>query len=172
MASSSKPRSPSSARAGCALAVAVLVMGAQVPSAVFGEPEDYLVVISPDVPMSNLSLDQVRRIFLFREKYWKAGLQATIIISDEGLEPGSLLLKKIYRMDHTALRRLILEKLYQGEIDLAPKVVASDRVAVDFVAAGHGLITLVRASVVQGKSVKILSVDGLSVGAAGYALRR
>ncbi|MBI3449611.1 MAG: hypothetical protein HY049_11940 [Acidobacteria bacterium] len=139
---------------------------------VAGEAEDYLVIVSPDVPVSNLSVDEVRRIFLFREKYWKAGLQVTIILSDEGLETGSLLLQKVYRMDYVALRRLILERLYQGEIDLAPKVVSSDRVAADYVAAGHGLITIARASAAQKKPVKILSVDGLAAGAPGYPLRK
>ena len=130
------------------------------------------MVVSPDVAVSDLSMDQLRRLFLFRERYWKPGSAVTVLYSEDALEPGSLLLEEIYRMDYATLRRFIVEKIYQEEIDLAPKVVASGKLAVAFVASGRGLITLVRASAAQRSSAKIVSVDGHLPGSGGYALRR
>ena len=166
-----RPASRSRGRAalgGCLLWAAGLLSSPVNPAG----QEEYAVVVSPDVPVSNLSMDQLHRLFLFRERYWKPGLAVTVLLSEDGLEPGSFLLEKIYRMDYASLRRLILEKLYQAEIDLAPKVVASDEVAVAFVASGRGLVAFVRANAAHGSSVKVVSIDGVPPGAPGYVLRR
>jgi hypothetical protein len=184
MVSWSKPRSSSSAlsvfRRGARIATvlaaamamtAMLVVtpvGAEAPPLV----EEYAIIVSPDVTVKSMSLERVRRLFLFRERYWKPGLQVKLIFSEDGVEPQSFLLERIYRMDYSSLRRLIVEKLYQEEIDLAPKVVASDEVAVAFVASGRGLIALVRASAARGSHAQIVPIDGNVPGAPGYALRR
>jgi len=134
--------------------------------------EDYVIVVSPDVPVKSVDLERVRRLFLFRERYWKPGLPVKLLLSESGVEPHSFLLDRVYRMDYSGLRRLIVESLYQEAIDLAPKVVASDEVAVAFVGSGRGLIALVRATAAQGGNAKIVAIDDLLPGASGYALRR
>lgn len=174
MPCSSRPVSPSRAgrptvrrivRAGVMLCV---LAGAVVPAAA----EDWVVVVSADVPATDVSLDHLRRMFLFRERYWKPGLPVTVILSGDDLDAGSFVLQKIYRMDYAALRRMIFEKLYQQEIDLPPKVVASDDIAVAIVASGRGLISVVRASSPRAGDLRVLSVDGIQPGGEGYALRR
>ena len=137
-----------------------------------GSASVFVVVVSPDVPVSSMSFDDLHRIFLFREQYWKQGHPVRVLFSEDALEPGSLLLERIYRMDFASLRRMILEKLYQGEINMAPKVVAADKLAVEYVGAGQGLIAIVEARSVQGKSVKVVSINGTLPGGDGYALRR
>jgi len=137
-----------------------------------GAVEDYAIVVSPDVPVKGMDLERVRRLFLFRERYWKAGLPVRLLFSESSVEPHSFVLERIYRMDYSALRRLIVEKLYQEEIDLAPKVVATDELAIALVGSGRGLIALVRAGAAQGKNAKIVAIDDILPGASGYALRR
>jgi hypothetical protein len=151
--------------------VGVLLYALALP-AVPVPPEDWVVVVSADVPVTNLSLDHLRRLFLFRERYWKPGLPVTVVLSGDDLDAGSFVLQKIYRMDYTGLRRLIFERLYQQEIDLPPKVVASDGIAVEIVASGRGLVSIVRAASLPGGNLRILSVDGVQPGGEGYALRR
>jgi len=164
-----RSRTPFNAPLAIALAIAALVAPTATSAVV---EEDYVVVVSPDVPVSDLSLDELRRLFVFRQKFWTASLPVTVLYSDEGLAPGSFLLDRIYRLEHRSLKRLILEKLYSGEIDLAPKVVSTDKAIVDFVGAGQGLIGLVRADVVAGDSVKILTIEGKAPDAEDYPLRR
>lgn len=136
-------------------------------------PVTYAVVVSPDVPISDVTLVELRRLFLFRKRFWEAGRRVTILLSETALEEPSYLLEEVYRVDDLrSLRRLILEKLYQEEIDLAPKIVASDGVALSFVASGKGLVTLVRADAVGDAKVKTLSIDGLLPDAEGYPARR
>lgn len=131
-----------------------------------------VVVVSPDVERSELRMDELRRIFLFRQRHWSAGRPVTILYSDSNLEPGSCLLEEIYRMDYPRMRRFILEKLYQGEIDLAPLVMTSDEAVVAAVASGKGLIGLVRRDKAAGADVQVLSINGVPPGADGYPLQR
>ncbi len=167
-----RSRSHSRIRARARAVVLLLILGVSPSSLVPREPEEYVVVVSPDVTVSNLSMDELRHIFLFEKRYWKAGQPIRFILSDGDLKPGSFLLENIYRRDYSSLRRLFLEKLYQEEIDSAPKVVASDEVAVRFVASGRGLLTLVSSDHLDDASVRILNIDGAEPGSSGYPLRR
>jgi len=134
--------------------------------------EEYAIVVSPDVTVTSMDLERVRQLFFFRERFWKPELPVRLLYSESGIAPRSFLLERVYRMDYASLRRLIIEKLYQEEIDLAPKVVASDDVAVAFVAAGSGLIALVHATAARRPDATVIAIDGVLPGAPGYALRR
>jgi len=151
------------------MATLILAASWMMPYAAPAEPE-FAIVASPDVTVADLSLDELRRLFGFSRKYWTASSPVTILLSEESMEPGSFVLEKVYQLpDKASLRRLILEKLYQGQIDLAPKIVGSDELAIRFVAAGRGLLAVVRADAVDGAGVKILALDGKLPGSPGYA---
>jgi hypothetical protein len=167
-----KARLPFRALSAALIPVLATIVVATVATAGPLEAEIYAVVVSSDVPVKSLTLDQLRRLFLFRERYWKPGLPVKLLFSEEGLEPQSFLLKTIYGRDYPSLRRLIVEKLYTEEIDLAPKVVASDELAVVFVGSGKGLIALIHASAARGTNARLVAIDGLLPDAAGYKLRR
>lgn len=164
-----KLRTPSRLAVCSALVLATL--GVAVP-ALCAEEQSYVVVVSPDVEMSNLGTDELRRIYRFEQRFWRAGRRLTLLYSEENLESGSIVLDHVYRTDYGAVRRLIMEKLYSGDIGLAPKVVSTDEIAVAFVAAGRGLIAVVRADAVGEKPVQVLTVDGNAPGSADYPLRR
>lgn len=180
----SRPRSSSSpppahrwgARFATPIAAAATMIAMMAVGTAVAEPpplsEEYAIVVSPDVTVNSMSLERVRRLFLFREKYWKPGHPVKLIFSEGSVEPRSFLLERIYRMDYSSLRRFIVEKLYQEEIDLAPKVVVSDEMAAAFVSSGRGLTALVRATAAREANAKIVAIDGILPGAPGYALRR
>lgn len=167
-----KARSRSSALARVAVAAAIVALaGGMVPLS--AESDSFAVVASVDVPVENLTLGELRSIFMFRKRYWAPGRQVTVVFGDESLSSGSLLLEKVYGMDYPSLRRMILEKLYQGELDLAPKVVATDRAVIAYVGHGHGSIGWVRVSALPPEphdSIKVLTVDGKGYGDEGYPL--
>lgn len=178
MSSCSKPRSSSSRARRVVVAWALSAAFAAAPAFAADAAEaqkaveDYAVIVSADVPLTAISFEHLRRIFLFTERYWKPGAPVRVLLSDDGLEPGSIVLEKLYRMDAQQLRRYILEKLYQQEIDLAPKVVASDELAAAFVVSGSRLIAVVKAEVAKAKHARVLPVDGVLPGAPGYDLRK
>lgn len=132
----------------------------------------FVAIASPDVPVSEVSSEELRDIFLLNKRFWERGRPITVLLSEPSLESGSFLLDQIYRMDYSTLRRWILEKLYRGEIDLAPKVVATEDRAIRFVATGQGLIALVPLSALGEDKVRILAVDGQLPSSDTYPLRR
>lgn len=167
MFSLSKPLSHSKigALAGLVLAVA----------AALGTPKSeaaaYAVIVSPDVPVRTLSVADCRRVFLFERTMWKRGLHVTVLLPERGLPARSFLLRRIYRMDDSELRRMILERVFQGRIDFAPKAARSDHEAVRFVALAHGLIALVPADTPGLHEVQVVRVEGKLPGDPGYPLR-
>ena len=169
MALQFKLRTPSRLAVCAALVLATLVVATP---ELHAEDETHVVVVSPDVPVSNIEIDDLRRIFQFKRRFWRAGRRLTLLYSEENLTSGSFLLDRIYGMDYSSVRRMILERLYSGDIDLAPKVVASDETAVAFVASGSGLIAVVRVDAVGEEPVKVLTVGGMKPDSADYPLRR
>jgi hypothetical protein len=157
---------------GAVAGLALFALGL-IPAQLSGvQDEVYVLVASSDVRATNLSSEEVRLIFLLRRRYWQGGQPINILLTESSLRPGSFLLEKIYRGSYADLRRLILEKLYRGEIDLAPKVVPTEASAVQFVNSGAGLLTLVRHSSIEGTKSKLLTVDGKSPTSEDYPLKR
>jgi hypothetical protein len=140
-------------------------------SAVVAESVEYAVIASPDVTIVDLDTNQLRRIFMFRQKYWEGGTQIRILYAESDLAPDSCLLEKIYRMDYGDLRRYILLQLYSDTIQRAPKVVDDTATVIRFVASGKGLLAIVPADQIGDADVHTFSVEGLFPGADGYLLR-
>ena len=162
---------PTLSRPTVGLVLAVVILAAVAPKLCAAD-ETYVVVVSPDVAYSDIGIDELRRIYQFKQRFWRAGQPLNLLYSEEDLTPGSFLLDRIYRKDYGDVKKLILQSLYSGEIDLAPKVVATDETAVAFVASGRGLIAVVRADAVGDEPVKVLTVGGRAPDAADYPLRR
>ncbi len=139
------------------------------------EDDELVVVVSPDVPISDLGIAELRAILKFQKRYWAPGRPIRVVYGDHCLHAGSLLLQDLYEMDYPELRRLILEKLYQGELDLPPRVVATDDALMRYVAQGRGLLALVHREALTAESagaVKVLTVEGKAFGTADYPLSR
>lgn len=134
--------------------------------------EEYVVVVSDDVQRDEVSTAELRRMYLFRSRFWGANRPVQLLLTEPNMQDDSFLLSEILAMDHPSFRRLIIEKMYQGVLDLAPKIVASDELAIDFVRAGSGLMAIVSAEAAEEGPVKVLSVDGAPPGSEDYPLRR
>lgn len=140
------------------------------PAAAETVDREFSVIVSTGVPVSRLTLEELRRIFLFKRTVWRPGQAVNILLPDGSLPARAFLLRHIYRMNDQELRRFILERIFQAEIDFAPKVVASDREAVSFVASGRSLIAVIAAGTAGLTEVRILRIDGKLAGEPGYPL--
>ena len=132
---------------------------------------EYAVIASPGVPDRDLTLTEVRRLFQFNQRYWSGTLRVNVLILEDDLRDDSFLLRKIYNRDEASLRRYILGRLYQGDIDRAPKVVATSEKLLQFVASGQGVVAILPASEVGDAKVQVLAIDGLRPGEPDYILR-
>jgi len=131
---------------------------------------DYAVITNPRVPVDEISSGTLRRLFTLERQFWKPGLPAIPLLPPNGSRTRAFLLSRVIRTDESGLRRMILEKLYRAEIDLAPKVTSEEDDAIAFVASSSGLFALVPATRAKGRPVKVLRIDGKLPGVAGYPL--
>lgn len=134
--------------------------------------EELAVVLSSDVESDDLSLFELRDVFAFQKRYWPSGAPIAILYTSEELESGSLFLEVVYQRTPVGLRRMILESLNRGEIDYAPRVVATDALALKFVSAGDNMIAVVRSPANIPPGTKVVRIDGKIPGEPGYPLRR
>jgi hypothetical protein len=170
MPCSSTRHSRSSALALVAAVAVWLAFGHRAGAAPPQTGGEFAVIASSGVPVDDLTLDELRRVFLFKRGVWRPGQPVNVMLPDSGLPARGFLLRHVYRMSEQDLRRFILERIFQAEIDFAPKVVGSDAEALAFVKAGRSLITVVSAGAPRLTQVKVLRIDGKLPRQAGYPL--
>ena len=128
------------------------------------------MVVRDDVPVSDLSLPEVRKLLFGERQFWNGSLRVTLLMREPGSREREVLLKNIYRMNEAEFRRYWIEKIFRAEAQTAPKTAYSDQMAAELVLAIPGSIAFVDASRIP-KNLKELKIDGKLPGEKGYALK-
>jgi hypothetical protein len=131
---------------------------------------DVAVVVHPDTPVSDLSLADVRKVFLGDRQYWTSNLPVVLLIRAPVARERNVVLKIIYQMSETQFKQYWIAKIFRAESALAPKVVYSNDMANDLVTAVPGAIAFIDAREVRS-GAKVVRVDGHLPGEPGYPLR-
>jgi len=131
---------------------------------------DVAVVVQPDTPVSNLSLAEVRKIFLGDRQYWTANMPVVLLIRAPVARERDVVLKIIYQMSESQFKQYWIAKIFRAESVSAPKVVYSNDMANDLVTALPGAIAFIDARDVR-PGTKVVRVDGRLPGEPGYPLR-
>ena len=160
-------------RSGSQIAVAsVLLLGiAAIPwSAPAAEAKaDVAVVVRPELPVSDLSFGDVRKLLMGDRQFWSPGLRVTLLMRAPVAREREVILKTVYRMSESEFRRFWIEKVFRQEAPSGPKIVYSNDTATELVAAIPGAVAFVDAGQVP-KGLKILRIDGHLPGERGYPL--
>ena len=150
----------------------LLAVCAGVAAQTHHEGGDVAVVANSDLPVGNLSLYEVRRVFLGETRYWKNDLPVVLIVPPAGTHEREVLLHDVYRMNEAQYKQYWIGRILRGEAVSAPKTADSMGIANDLVASVQGCITVMNMSDVStGKKVKILKIDGRLPGEKEYPLR-
>jgi ABC-type phosphate transport system substrate-binding protein len=131
---------------------------------------DIAVVVHPDAPVSNLSLSEVRKVFLGDRQYWSSNIPVVLLIRAPVARERDVVLKIIYQMSESQFKQYWIAKIFRAESATAPKVVYSNDMANQLVTAIPGAIAFIDSKDVKPGS-KVLRVDGRLPGEAGYPLR-
>jgi ABC-type phosphate transport system substrate-binding protein len=131
---------------------------------------DIAVVVHPDVPVDNLTLAELRRILLGDREFWSSGVRVTLLIRAPIARERDAVLKDVCEMSEAQFRQHWIGKVFRADTPSGPRIVYSSEMALDEVNRMPGAITFVEASA-AGKGMKILKIDGLSPGQAGYRVR-
>ncbi|HXM94777.1 MAG TPA: hypothetical protein VOA64_11105 [Candidatus Dormibacteraeota bacterium] len=131
---------------------------------------DIAVVVHPDTPISDLSLSEVRKVLLGERQYWNSKLPVVLLIRAPLARERDVVLRVIYQMTEAQFKQYWVAKIFRAEAASPPKIVYSNDMQHELVAALPGAIAFVDARNV-GAGLKVLRVDGHLPGERDYPLR-
>ncbi len=145
-----------------AIAAAVSTVGAQTTEAV-------AIVVHPQVAVDDLSLDELKNIFLAERQYWQDRSRITLVVRAAIAPERDLVLSEIYGMSEDRYRQYWIAKMFRAEVASGPKIVFSTDMLRDLVTVIPGSIGFVPMSEV-GPDLKVIRIDGKLPGDEGYPL--
>lgn len=127
------------------------------------------IVIHRDVDIENVTVNELRRIFLADQQFWPDRSRIVLLIREPEAHERRIVMERIYQMTEAEFRRYWIAKVFRAEIPSGPKVVLSANMARDLVSVIPNSITFMRNADVDSE-FKIISVDGKLPDEDGYAL--
>jgi hypothetical protein len=131
---------------------------------------DIAVVVNPDTPVDDLSLADVRKVLLGERQYWSSKLPVVLLIRAPVARERDVVLRIIYQMTETQFKQFWIAKIFRAEAASPPKIVYSNDMQYELVAAMPGAIAFMDARNVR-PGLKVLRVDGHLPGDRDYPLR-
>jgi len=128
------------------------------------------IVVNRSNPVENLSLAELRKIFMGEQTHWSNGRRITVVMLEPGKQERQAVLTQIYRMDDKDFNKHFLQGMFTGEIHAAPKTLATSTEVLKFVLNVPGAIGYVRGAEAD-ESVKIIHVDSRLPGDKDYSIR-
>jgi hypothetical protein len=131
---------------------------------------DIAVVVRPDTPAESVSFNEIRKLLLGERQFWNSSLRVTLLIRAPAAHERDVVLKTIYHMSEMQFRQYWISKVFRAEATSGPKIVYSNEMATELVAAIPGSVAFVDASQVP-KGLKVLKIDGKMPGDKDYPLK-
>ncbi|HVO61608.1 MAG TPA: hypothetical protein VMT53_11770 [Terriglobales bacterium] len=127
------------------------------------------IVVNQSNPITDLSLGELRKIFLGERSHWPNGRRITLVMIESGRPERAAILRELYHMNEAELNRHFLHALFTGQVLVSPKTLNTPVGVCKFVFNVPGAIGFLRASDVDD-SVRVIRIDGLLPGDREYSL--
>lgn len=132
-------------------------------------PAEVAIIVHPDNHTPDPSLQDLRAILTLQRQFWSDGRRIVILLPATGSVERQVLLRTIYRLTDSDLRRLWARRLFAGEISAIPLTVRASEASVAGVKESPGAIAAVPAGDVP-TGVRVLLINGKRPGDSGYPL--
>lgn len=157
-------------RLATACLVSTLAWASAVADEQSGRNQAVAIVVHDGTHIDDISLDQLRRIFLAEQQFWSDRSRITLLVRAPGAYEREFVLERIYQMNENQFRKYWIAKMFRAEVPSGPRIVFSTNMALELVTAIPGSITFMNASDI-GETVKVVRVDGLLPSDDGYPLK-
>ncbi|HEX6693169.1 MAG TPA: hypothetical protein VF035_00560 [Longimicrobiales bacterium] len=128
------------------------------------------IVVHPNVKATNVSFDELQRIFKAEQQFWPDGSRITLLVRAPVAMERNVVLNRIYRMSEDQFRQFWIAKMFRADVAAGPKIVYSTESARDLVVAIPGAITFLPVDAVT-PGMRVLRIDGALPTDARYPLR-
>ena len=132
--------------------------------------EGLAIVVNHSNPINNLTVWQLREIFLGEKRWWPNHRRITLAAMPRETAERQTMRRVLDRMNDRDLEKYFFFGLFRGELVTSPTTLETPREVAAFVARRPGALGYLRASDVDN-SVKVIRVNGLLPGDDGYPLR-
>jgi len=134
-----------------------------------------VVIVNQANPVQNLSLAELRKIFLSDRNHWETGKSIAPVIVMPGAPERSAFLKTVCGMSNAEFSKYFVQAAFTGKDVTPPREVSNGRDVKSIVAGSPGAIGFIRGLDFHGDSsdggVKAVKVEGLLASDPGYKLR-
>ena len=152
-----------------ALSLALAPTLGRLPEPQITTEQNLAIVVSLSNPVENLSMAELRRIFLGERSHWPNGRRITLVMMEPGQPERAVVLRDICQMNETDFNNHFLHGVFTGEVLVSPKTLATPVGVRKFVFNVPGAIGYLRVSDLDS-SVKAVRVDERGPEDKGYKL--
>ncbi len=128
------------------------------------------IIVNVANPVENLSMSELRKVFLGERAHWANGRRITLVMMEPGKAERTALIREVCQMNESEFTRHFLHGMFTGEVFVSPKTLSTPTGVRKFVFNVPGAIGYVRPSDVDA-TVKVLRVDGHLPNDKEYSLR-
>jgi hypothetical protein len=128
------------------------------------------IVVSPDLPVDEISFPEVRKLFLGERQFWNPKLRVVLLMRAPVAPERDVVLRTIYQMSEAQFRQYWISKVFRADVSAGPKIVYSTEMTNDLVTAIPGAVAFIDADKIP-KGLKVLKIDGKLPGDKAYPLR-
>jgi hypothetical protein len=83
------------------------------------------IIVNQSNTIDDLSLKELRTVFLGERSHWPNGRRITLVMMDPGLSERKALLRDVCHMNETEFSRHFLQGLFTGEVFVSPKTLST-----------------------------------------------
>jgi len=157
--------------AAAALAIAwLMVAGSTTLAQEIVATSTTAIVVHKDTDIDNLSLSELRNIFLANQQFWPDRKRIILLVRAPKSDERDFVLNTIYQMDEAQFRQYWIAKMFRAEVPRGPKIVFSTDMMMELVIAIPGSISFVNADEITD-DVKVVRIDGKLPSDPGYPLK-
>jgi len=128
------------------------------------------VIVHEQVPVDDLSLQELQRIFLGQRHSWSQNLTLILLMPPRDSQERKVLLNRIYgKRSEAQYKRYWINKLFSDGTQIVPKIADSPEMTASLVREIPGAVALIRTGRIP-RGVKVLRIEGKQPGEAGYPL--
>jgi len=132
------------------------------------QADDIAVVVNAGNSATNVSLGDLRKILAGAKRAWPGGQAIKLVTRGAGC-PERLALLKLLAMSESEYKQYWTAQVFRGDADAEPLALPSVGMQKEALSLFPGAISLVKMQDVK-PGMKVIRVDGLLPGAAGYPL--